>query len=270
MNTARPAGMLAHGGRSIVDWFTGTGLLAINALAFFGALVVLVPWNIYTSPGDFWTADLFIPWAFVLGFHALLVGVWALIRQVILKDDNPLSEMTPTARQWQAARAKTSASAINFRTAGSSNPAAASAAAALYAEEWRRQSVIEHEPGTQSSSRKAHSDQSPARPADIGDLLADWDTSWPESAEGIDSVPSREDSEPDSPAITADTYSDLLAEPTRTPGPLSAAARAASSEERTVDPELEWQWIEAAASAWLSNRESQASQRHHESGTAGW
>ena len=71
MSTVRPAGMLANNGRSLVDWFTGTGFLTLNALCFFGALVTLIPWNIYSNPGDFWSADSLIRWAFLLGFHAL-------------------------------------------------------------------------------------------------------------------------------------------------------------------------------------------------------
>ncbi|MCC6943217.1 MAG: hypothetical protein IT335_01495 [Thermomicrobiales bacterium] len=260
MNTARPAGVLAHGGRGLFDWLTGTGFLALNALAFFVGLVILVPWNIYSSPGDFWTADLFIPWAFLLGFHALLVSVWALIRHVILKDDNPLSSMPASARQWQAARAYQSSSSIDFRTPSTPNPAATSAASALYAEEWSRQTIIEHTPAPPPSQPTP-----PSPSLNMEALLADWDTSWPDpddvvtAAEPVEAAVEPESAVPDEEASVLQET--VVA---RTPGPLAAAARAASQDDSGIDPELEWQWIEAAASAWLTRRESQTAEQQYD------
>jgi len=254
MSTARPDGMLVQNGRGLVDWLTGTGFLTLNALCFFGALVTLIPWNIYSDPGDFWSADILIRWAFLLGFHALLVGTWSLIRNVILKDDNPVAQMTPTARQWHNARARNTASSIDFRAAPTHGPSAAAAATTLYAEEWARQS-FEQTSDTFETREEPEADASPAS-ASLGDLLADWDTSWPEPLVAQDTrqraasinAEGQADSPPDVDILIGGTA------PERTPGPLSAAARA-SGEDSAVDPELEWQWIEAAASAWLTRRE---------------
>ena len=60
--------------RDILNWITGTGLLVVNAALFFAALVIMIPWNLYSDPGDLWVADPLRKWAFVLAFHALVVG----------------------------------------------------------------------------------------------------------------------------------------------------------------------------------------------------
>src|SRR5680860_281336 len=119
MNTVRPAGLLANGSRNLVDWLTGTGFLMLHATFFFVALVVLVPWNVYSSPGDFWVAEPLIRWAFLLAFHALLVGVWSLIHNVILKDEESEQHFSPTSRTWQRAQAQ--ANPVKFRVSSSSS-----------------------------------------------------------------------------------------------------------------------------------------------------
>ncbi len=271
MNTARTTGLLAHGSRSIVDWFTGTGFLTVNALAFFTALVVLVPWNVYSSPGDFWTAGILVRWAFLLGFHALLVGVWSLIRNVILKDDNPMAQMSPTERQWQAARVRASGSTISFRTPPNTNPVVTSTASALLAEEWARQWVDDNDnPGNDDDEPEPQEPQS-AGSVDISGLLADWDTSWPEPHQAAE-PPAQEqpgDSKPASAGTDIESPS-AFPPPDRVPGPLTAAARAGSSkgEGEDVDPELEWQWIEAAATSWLTRREAGSHDSHGDSGAS--
>ncbi|MGE3797311.1 MAG: hypothetical protein AB7G88_05675 [Thermomicrobiales bacterium] len=262
MSTVRQTRMLAHNGRNLVDWLTGTGLLTLNALFFFGALVVLVPWNVYSSPGNFWSADTLIPWAFLLGFHALLVGTWNLIRNVILKDTNPVAEMTPTARQWHSARARSMASAIDFR----SRPVhggAADTASTLYAEEWARQNHNHANNPSFDAEPMPVEPPSPQQDALSGmnDLLADWDTSWPDP---LDSVGKTTPHVSASPAPTNEgempVAGQMITErASRSPGPLTAAARASSGGDPNVDPELEWQWLEAAATAWLSRREQDAS-----------
>lgn len=270
MNTARTTGLLAHGSRSFVDWFTGTGFLTVNALAFFTALVVLIPWNVYSSPGDFWTAGILVRWAFLLGFHALLVGVWSLIRNVILKDDNPMAQMTPTDRQWQAARMRASGSTISFHTPPSTNPVVTSTASALLAEEWARQWVDGNGSPAEREEAPSPEEAQNAGSVDISELLADWDTSWPEphqtdDAQEIHPVesPQPEDAHPGPDGRPS------FRPPERIPGPLTAAARAAAQapdEEAGVDPDLEWQWIEAAATSWLSRRETASHDGHGDSG----
>lgn len=263
MSTARPAGVLVQSGRGLVDWLTGTGFLALNALCFFGALVTLIPWNIYSSPGDFWTADILVRWAFLLGFHALLVGTWSLIQNVILKDDNPVADMTPSARQWHVARVRNTSSTIDFRTGPVHSPSAAATASTLYAEEWARsQQQQVSRPTVADDAGFDADDRHEAGAAHLSDLLADWDTSWPEPVQKVAGDPAESPASPVEEMSISDA--DVLIEttaPTRAPGPLSVAARATSvnSPGAPVDPELEWQWIEAAASSWLSRRE-------HESG----
>ncbi len=263
MSTARPAGVLVQSGRGLVEWLTGTGFLTLNALCFFGALVTLIPWNIYSSPGDFWSADILVRWAFLLGLHALLVGTWSLIQNVILRDDNPVATMTPAARQWHTARIRNTASSIDFRTGPAHSPAAAATASTLYAEAWARSQ-------REQVSRSAAVDDAGevsepvvrSEAVQVNDLLADWDTSWPEPVQTPTPTRGEELIAPaeETPLDDVDILIESLA-PERTPGPLSAAARATSvnSTGSTVDPEMEWQWIEAAASSWLSRRE-------HESG----
>jgi hypothetical protein len=257
MQSARSSGLLAHGSRSIVDWFTGTGFLTVHATAFFVALVTLIPWNVYSSPGDFWSADLLVRWAFLVGFHALLVAVWSLIRHVVLADDRPEAAMTPTERTWHSARARSAAGGISFRTAAGPNPAAAQSADALIAEEWARQ---------QRTAVLPEPEPSPASDPAETSILDDWDMSWPElAASGDDDTlaqvwpPPPEPAEPATeaepaqpPAATADP-----GPPPRASGPLAAAARAGepAAAGEPVDPELEWRWIEAAASAWLTRKE---------------
>jgi hypothetical protein len=255
MNTARPTGMLAHGSRNFVDWLTGTGFLMLHATCFFVALVVLIPWNLYTDPGDFWAADPLIRWAFLLAFHALLVGVWSLIRNVILKEDAPNEEISPAARSWQTARS--TSTPVNFRTSGPANTTAATTASALLAEEWARQWLVDTgeevvpNGGAEANGTSWGSYRNATEPVE-----------WPQPPSPSVSLADEEEvDEPEEAGI------ELSSEQARTPGPLGAAARAsggdASETDEAVDPELEWRWIEAAASAWLTRKERETLTNGH-------
>ncbi len=83
MAYARNSQFRAPSGRTIIDWLTGTGFLAVDAGAFFVALMVMLPWNLYQSPGDLWVAQPLRSWAFILTFHALVVGAIALARGIV-------------------------------------------------------------------------------------------------------------------------------------------------------------------------------------------
>jgi len=248
MNTIRPSGVLAHSSRGLAEWLTGAGFLMIHATSFFVALVVLIPWNLYTDPGDFWAADPLIRWAFLLAFHALLVGVWSLIRNVIFKVDSSNDISTPVNRAWQSARAVSTP--VNFRTSNQPGSAAANAASALWAEERARQWHIDSgediPPGrTPGSNGTGWGDQ----------VTAAAPVEWP-TPPAASAPPMQQDEE----AETA-SHRETTAEKPRTSGPLGAAARATtetSDNNNLVDPELEWRWIEAAASAWLTRKERES------------
>lgn len=248
MNTIRPSGVLAQSSRGLADWLTGTGFLMLHATGFFVALVVLIPWNLYTDPGDFWAADPLIRWAFLLAFHALLVGVWSLIRNVILKEDVSDDVSTPGARAWQSARAVSAP--VNFRTSSQPGSAAAIAASALLAEERARQWEVdmgeEVSPGRTPGSNGAGWGER---------LTATAPVEWP-NPPAASTPPLLQDEEGE-----ADPHFEVTAEKLRTAGPLGAAARATaetSDKNDFVDPELEWRWIEAAASAWLTRKERES------------
>lgn len=248
MNSIRPSGVLAHSSRGLADWLTGTGFLMLHATSFFVALVVLIPWNLYTEPGDFWSADPLIRWAFLLAFHALLVGVWSLIRNVILKEDFSDDVSSTGARTWQSARAVSTP--VNFRTSSQPGSAAANAASALWAEEQARQLHIDSggdiPPGRASGSNGTGWGDHVTVAAPV-----EWPTPPPAST-----PPMHQDEEAET-----EPHLEATAEKPRTAGPLGAAARATtetSDENDAVDPELEWRWIEAAASAWLTRKERES------------
>ena len=244
MNTARTSGAVASSGRTLVDWLTGTGFLMLHATCFFVALVVLIPWNLYTDPGDFWAADPLIRWAFLLAFHALLVGVWSLIRNVILKEDVDTEPLAPANRTWETARVPSKP--VNFQTASPPGSAAATTASALLAEEWARQWLVD-------SGEEVASNGKPGSNGASGDVqrAATAPVEWPKPPE-VTVTSIEEDTEPqiESPVQRP-----------RTDGPLGAAARATNDvteSDDAVDPELEWRWIEAAASAWLTRKERES------------
>src|SRR5690348_7513193 len=98
MAYARHSQFRAPSGRTIFDWFTGTGFLAVDAGAFFVALMVLLPWNLYRSPGDLWVAQPLRTWAFMLTFHALVVGAIALARGIVRSPEPELTAPAPGLR----------------------------------------------------------------------------------------------------------------------------------------------------------------------------
>lgn len=255
MNTARPTGMLAQSSRSLADWLTGTGFLMLHATCFFVALVVLIPWNLYSDPGDFWAASPLIRWAFLLAFHALLVGVWSLIRNVILKEDDDYDGPIPAARSWQSNRS--TSVPVNFRTSSRPSATAASTASALLAEEWARQWLVD-------SGEEIIPAANPGRNGSTRDepRAASGPVEWPQppAASTLVETAVHEDKPEELDVV-------MPAGPTRTPGPLGAAARASTDDkdatEEAVDPELEWRWIEAAASAWLTRKERESFTNGH-------
>jgi len=248
MNSVRATGVLASNSRSLVDWLTGAGFLMLHATGFFVALVILIPWNLYTDPGDFWAADPLIRWAFLLAFHALLVGVWSLIRTVILKEADDSEDSFPAARSWQSARA--TSTPVNFRTSRHPNEVAESTASALLAEEWARQWLVD----SGEEITPAHYPESNGS-AWAGHGTATAPLEWPLPPAASSSLPGEEEDAEAGPHVAN------LVETPRTAGPLGAAARAsndASGTSDTLDPELEWRWIEAAASAWLTRKERES------------
>jgi hypothetical protein len=237
MSMTRSTGVLASGSRNLFDWLTGTGFLIIHASAFFLALIILIPWNLYSKPADFWVAAPLVRWAFLLAFHGLLVGVWTLARNVILDvdADNPVDEH----RSWVEARAKTRQT--TFHRVLPAEPRPASQASTLMAEEWARQWLDEP--------------LSPSDGFDSSTLLRDG---WVAESETDEWEPRKDTAHragvPE--GFASDRGDNLIQEqePARSPGPLTAAARAARTSE-PVDPEIEWRWVEAAATAWLSRQE---------------
>lgn len=253
MNTARTSGVLAASGRSLIDWLTGAGFLMLHATMFFVALVALIPWNLYSDPGDFWVADPLIRWAFLLAFHALVVGVWSLIRNVILTIDDGSERLPRSERSWQPARSLSRPTSV--QTAGQQE--ATPAAAATLAEAWARQWL-------------ADSGETLSQPERLQFDLDGWGpdldeepgpAEWPSPPPVRDQA--RESIGEDPQELKPDLSELILAR--RTAGPLGAAARAAqpaTNGEEPVDAELEWRWIEAAASAWLTRKERDSYRAH--------
>lgn len=78
-------------------------------------------------------------------------------------------------------------------------------------------------------------------------------TPWPEA-------PAQRPSSIDAEAILADWLdeqaSEYLAPAPEQVDPLRSAAQASEYETIELEPEIEWKWVEAAASAWLTKRDA--------------
>lgn len=68
----------------LTRWVLGLGLLSLHATIFAVAMVGMVLWNIYDSPGNLWVDEVFYRWTAVLAFHAVALGcgwaAWRLMR----------------------------------------------------------------------------------------------------------------------------------------------------------------------------------------------
>ncbi len=236
----------APSGRSIFDWFTGTGFLSLDAGAFFVALMVLLPWNLYQSPGDLWVAHPLRTWAFILTFHALVVGAIALARGIVRTPEPETSAPHPGLRA--SSTWSTPASTVSNRQTAST----------LLAQEWARRwleddraeaaEMIQQSEEISGRQTLGAVDPMHKRPAET--------VLWPEAPAPRTSI--------DAEAILADWLDTQASEyVTPTPAdvdPLRSAARVrpagqTNGAEPELDPELEWKWVEAAASAWLSRHE---------------
>jgi hypothetical protein len=242
MAYARNSQFRAPSGRTIIDWLTGTGFLAVDAGAFFVALMVLLPWNLYSSPGDLWVAQPLRSWAFVLTFHALVVGAIALARGIVR---SPEPEMLAPQRGLRAS------SSWSTPAQGAPQPNRATASS-LLAQEWARRWLEDDKAeaagmmhqSEEITVRRANVTHDPAAPVEI--------TPWPEA-------PAPRAQSIDAEAILADWLdeqaSEYVAPAPEQVDPLRSAARVSQAETIELEPELEWKWVEAAASAWLSKRD---------------
>lgn len=242
MAYARNSQFRAPSGRTIFDWFTGTGFLAVDAGAFFVALMVLLPWNLYSSPGDLWVAQPLRSWAFILTFHALVVGAIALARGIVR---SPEPETLVPQRGLRASSSWSEAP----RTAPQPNRATAST---LLAQEWARRWLEDDkveaaemmQQSEEISARRANMGYSSAAPVEV--------TPWPDA-------PASRAQALDAEAILDDWLDEQASEyvspvPEQV-DPLRSAARVTQDATIELEPELEWKWVEAAASAWLSKRD---------------
>lgn len=251
MAYARNSQFRAPSGRTILDWLTGTGFLAVDAGAFFVALMVLLPWNLYSSPGDLWVAQPLRSWAFILTFHALVVGAIALARGIV---------RSPEPETLVPQRGLRASSGWSSPTQPTQQPSRATASS-LLAQEWARRWLEEDKAEAAElvresetiSARRTSAPRDPAPPVEI--------TPWPEA-------PTPRPQSIDAEAILADWLDEQVSEyvapaPERV-DPLRSAARVTEPETIELEPELEWKWVEAAASAWISNRDV-SSDKHADS-----
>lgn len=242
MAYARDSQFRAPSGRTIADWITGTGFLAVDAGAFFVALMVLLPWNLYSAPGDLWVAQPLRSWAFILTFHALVVGAIALARGIVR---SPEPETVVPQRGLRAS------SGWSAPTQTSPQPNRSTASTVL-AQEWARRwleddkaEVAELMQQSEAlSARGANAVPDPTVPVEI--------TPWPEA-------PAPRAQSLDAEAILADWLdeqaSEYVAPTPQRVDPLRSAARVTQEDATELEPELEWKWVEAAASAWISKRD---------------
>jgi hypothetical protein len=204
--------------------------------------MVLLPWNLYSSPGDLWVAQPLRSWAFVLTFHALVVGAIALARGIVR---SPEPEMLAPQRGLRAS------SSWSTPAQGAPQPNRATASS-LLAQEWARRWLEDDKAeaagmmhqSEEITVRRANVTHDPAAPVEI--------TPWPEA-------PAPRAQSIDAEAILADWLdeqaSEYVAPAPEQVDPLRSAARVSQAETIELEPELEWKWVEAAASAWLSKRD---------------
>jgi hypothetical protein len=246
MAYARHAQLRAPSGRTIFDWFAGTGFLAVDAGAFFVALMVLLPWNLYRSPGDLWVAQPLRTWVFILTFHALVVGAIALARGIVRSPEPEIA----------APRAGLRASSSWSAPQPHPQPVDRQTASTLLAREWARR-WLEDDRAEVADMVQQSEDMSTrrARVTEPVTMDAAEATPWPDAPPARTSI--------DAEAILADWLDEQASEYAPPPAgvdPLKSAARVgshepAAGEEESLDPELEWKWVEAAATAWLSKRD---------------
>lgn len=222
-------------GRTIFDWLTGTGFLAVDAGAFFVALMVLLPWNLYRSPGDLWVAEPLRTWAFILTFHALVVGAIALARGIVRSPEPEPVASQPTLR-----------ASTNWSSPDQSPSPARQTASAMLAQEWARRWLEDDQAEVAEMMQQSEVITSQRNRNTTGV------TPWPEA-------PAPRAASIDAEAILADWLDEQASEyvaPQPEPlDPLRSAAEATNSGTSELDPDLEWKWVEAAASAWLSKRD---------------
>lgn len=259
MAYARHSQLRAPSGRTIFDWFAGTGFLAVDAGAFFVALMVLLPWNLYRSPGDLWVAQPLRTWAFLLTFHALVVGALALARGIVRSPEPEIAAPHAGLRagsSWSAPQAQ-------------SQPPDRQTASTLLAREWARRWLDDDR--AEVADLMQQSEEISTRGGRVTESMtmeAVEVTPWSEAAAPRTSI--------DAEAILADWLDEQASEYAPAPAeidPLKSAAQVRASEpatdaEDTLDPELEWKWVEAAASAWLSKRDTAPNGQAHSNGHA--
>lgn len=247
MAYARHSQFRAPNGRTVFDWFAGTGFLAVDAGAFFVALMVLLPWNLYRSPGDLWVAQPLRTWAFILTFHALAVGAIALARGIVRSPEPEVVSPSAGLRAssgWVAPQPQ-------------SQPIDRQTASTLLAREWARRWLDEDRAEAAEMMQQSEEMSSRRDRVMFDPLAADAAevTPWPEAPTPRARI--------DAEAILADWLDEQASEYVPSPAevdPLKSAARFQATEPAarsgdTLDPELEWKWVEAAASAWLSKRD---------------
>lgn len=236
MAFARQSQYRAPNGRTIFDWLTGTGFLAVDAGAFFVALMVLLPWNLFRSPGDLWVAEPLRTWAFVLTFHALLVGAIALARGIVRAPEADSIATQPATRTSTTWTTSEEPSSVNRQTAST-----------LLAQEWARRWIEDDQ--AEVAEMVQQSEAVSVRQASVDPAGASGPVVWPEAPTPRQSI--------DAEAILADWLDEQASEYVTPPvdgvDPLRSAAQALP--ESDIDPELEWKWVEAAASAWIANRD---------------
>jgi hypothetical protein len=242
MAYARHTQFRAPNGRTILDWLTGTGFLAVDAGAFFVALMVLLPWNLYISPGDLWVAQPLRTWAFILTFHALVVGAIALARGIVRSPEPESIAPQPALRASAGWSAPQQPAQPSRQTAST-----------LLAQEWARRWLEDDraEAAEMVQQSEAMSTQRVRMAADP--VAASEMTPWPDA-------PAPRPAPIDAEAILADWLdvqaSEYVAPAAQRVDPLRAAAEAAQPSDAELDSEVEWKWVEAAASAWLSKHDA--------------
>lgn len=270
MHTTNP---LVAWGRQLLAWLTGTGFLTLHAAAFFISLVVLIPWNLYRSPGDFWVADPLRTWAFLLAFHAVVVGAITLAWGIVKAPSTPAEPpATGPMATWKS-RASLNGRSSTVTVSAQARPASSSGRA----EEWARRWLDETAPrdpmapgysrGPVASWALGNGHQLDASgtvvPGSTGltpgyiDLDPDGHDPSAQSWRTVEWPPPPPD-EPrateEAPAVAEEDVQ-IGQDVSTQLDPLRAAASMNwENEGDDIDAELEWQWIEAAASAWLSRR----------------
>lgn len=259
-------------GRQLLAWLTGTGFLTLHAAAFFIALVILIPWNLYRSPGDFWVAEPLRSWAFLLAFHAVVVGAISLARGIVKAPTTapePAGASGPMA-SWRS-RSSVSLPVPSVGVAATSQSEPSSAMAEEWARRWLDETASRHpmspaagqNPGNGWALGSGHpSHRSGATPGFGGvtpgyiDIEADGIDPSTYAGRSVEWPPPPSDEprviEENGYFVEEDVQ--VASSDAQRLDPLRAAADVQRQHDGEIDAELEWQWVEAAASAWLSRR----------------